>query len=290
MTSLSKDGSTTWTRDDELFNSIVERIAPRIAACTTPILAAYGGGLHQHATGTLVRFGDHRFLVTASHAIKDFVRGQEIYPGIKLLIEDGCGGMVPVFGRYSATQIARDTTGPVRAEDGDDFDVAVWQLHDDTVCRLKGKSFANRTDMSISENLTSGVYFLVGFPCEWGQFDNEKRTFFSEPLPCIAGAHPQAIDAHVFDPRFHMAMELDLPTPHPTSLEGISGCSIWKLSDGPLSDDWDPNRAKIVAVQTGVLPDSGFIKATQWQHVLPVLMQVAPEARPGLNLYVPGSS
>jgi hypothetical protein len=87
-----------------------------------------------------------------------------------------------------------------------------------------------------------------------------------------------------------MAIELDLPTPCPTNLKGISGCSIWKLSDGPISDEWDSSKARIVAVQTGVFSESGFIKATHWRHVIHVLKQVAPEVQPGLNLYVPGSS
>jgi len=164
----------------------------------------------------------------------------------------------------------------------------LWQLHADTVRRLRGKSFANRTDVSIETDLTSGVYFLVGFPREWGAFDKAGRQFESQPLPCIASAHPRVNDIGVFDPRLHMAIELDLPNPHPTSLAGISGCSVWKLSDGPLKNDWNPSEARIVAVQTGIFQKAGAIKATQWRHVIPVLMQLVPELRPGLNLQLPG--
>jgi hypothetical protein len=273
-----------WTKDDERFNNLVSRMAPRVAAYTTPILAAYGGGVRQHATGTLIRFGDHRFLVTASHAIKDFVKGQELYPDLSLLIEDGCGHLVPLHGRFSATQIARDKSRPVHADDGDDWDVAAWHLHPTTLAKLKGKSFANRTDLSFDEDLTSGVYFLVGFPCEWGEFDGASRTFHCQPFPCIAQAYPRAHDAPVFDPRFHIAIELDLPTPHPHKLLGISGCSVWKLSGSPMSASWDPSQARIVGVQTGVLQEAGFIKATQWRHVIPVLLQISPELAPGLSL------
>jgi hypothetical protein len=287
MTTNPEHDPGAWTEEDEQFNRIVSRMAPRIAACTTPILAAYEGRVHQHATGTLIRIGDHRFLVTASHAIKDFVKGQNLYPGISLLIEDGCGSLVPLHGRFSATQIARDNTRPVHAEDGDDLDVAAWQLHPTTVARLKGKSFVNRTDVSLEEDLTSGIYFLVGFPCEWGKYDESSRTFFSQPFPCIAKADPRAQNAPVFDPRLHLAIELDLPSPHPRELKGISGCSVWKLPESPLSTNWDPTQSGIVGVQTGVLRESGFIKATQWQHVIPVLLQVAPELSPSLLLHVP---
>lgn len=288
MASLSEHHTGVWGPADDRFNSIVRSMAPIVAKCTTPVLAAYNGAVCQFATGTLIRFGDDRFLVTASHAIKQFVEAQGTYPDITLLVEDGRGGVVPLKGRYSATQKARDPTRLVHAEDGDDLDVAVWQLHADTFRKLHGKSFANRTDVSIEADLSSGVYFLVGFPCEWGKFDKEGRQFVSEPLPCIAGADPNAADVPAFDPRLHMAIELDLPNPHPTSLVGISGCSIWKLSDGPLSETWDPSEARIVAVQTGVLPTSRIIKATQWRYVIPVLMQLTPELRPGLNLYVRG--
>jgi len=41
-------------------------------------------------------------------------------------------------------------------------------------------------------------------------------------------------------------------------------------------------------VQTGIFQKAGAIKATQWRHVIPVLMQLVPELRPGLNLQLPG--
>jgi len=124
MAALSDHDTTEWLPIDEQFNSVVRSMAGRISECTTPILAAYDGTVRQHATGTLIRFGDDRFLVTASHVIKRFVEEQAEYPGITLLIEDGCGVLLPLNGRYSATKTARDPTRPVHAEDGDDLDVA----------------------------------------------------------------------------------------------------------------------------------------------------------------------
>jgi hypothetical protein len=55
--------------------------------------------------GTLVQFADHRFVVTAAHAIEDFHRGREHYSDLKLFLDNGDGSvLVPLYGKYFATE------------------------------------------------------------------------------------------------------------------------------------------------------------------------------------------
>src|SRR5262245_879036 len=75
---------------------------------TVAIVAYYGGVPRQHATGTLVRFADHWFLVTASHAIKDYIQGKAHHRDLRLFLENGESNLVPLSGEYWATDTVLD--------------------------------------------------------------------------------------------------------------------------------------------------------------------------------------
>jgi hypothetical protein len=94
-----------------------------------------------------------------------------------------------------------------------------------------------------------------------------------------------------FNPRLHIALNLGYSGDGPPSYKGISGCAIWKISAGDtISDDWTPDQAKVVAVQTGVFTEreKPAIKGTKLQFILPGLNMLIPDFRPALNLWLPG--
>ncbi len=56
--------------DDQMSERMAEAMIPHVQDHVVAISAFYQGQLRQHATGTLVRFADYHFLVTAAHAIE----------------------------------------------------------------------------------------------------------------------------------------------------------------------------------------------------------------------------
>ena len=275
--------------DDSVIQGMHDEMLPLIDRHTVAIVAYYQGAMHQHGTGTLVRFADYRFLVTASHVVKQFLEGKEIYRDIYLLVENGHeADLVPLHGEYFVTKTARDKSSQKYASDGDDLDVALWNLGEKTYSKLSNKAFLNRSHISITAELTTGLYFLVGFPCSWATCDLVNRSFFFKAFRYIAEPLLVTETLPEYNPRLHMALRLHMSGVESFQLQGISGCSIWKLSDLPVNATWNANQARIVAVQTGVFSRSAAIKGTKWQHVVTLLSQFAPELIPSLRLWLPG--
>jgi hypothetical protein len=257
-----------------------EAMIPFVRDHSVAIAAWYNGQLHQHATGTLIQFSDRHFLVTAAHAIEDFDKAKSIFPDIQLLIDNGnANDLVPLYGNYQATEFARDSTRPsvrLRGERDDFWDIGLWELDQLTVGGLTNKRFLNRSSISLNANLTDGVFLLAGYPCSWASADVEAKSAYWKWMRYISHPFPDTVELPNFDERFHMALFKGSENPQlPDNLVGISGCSIWRLSDVPVKESWDVSEARIVAVQTCVYHQA--IRGTKWQCVVPVLTNMVPE-------------
>jgi len=266
-----------------------DEMANVIRRFTVAIIAYYDGVPRQHATGTLVRLADHWFLVTASHAVKQYLEGQENYKDLELFLENGADNLVPLFGSYWATETVRDPERSGVSLENDLWDIAWWDLDQLTIRALTNKSFLNRTDISMLAELDSGVFYLAGFPCVWSNADLEQHSMTITALGYVAGAHPHPDELADLDPRSHVALSL-MPTEAMPALTGISGCSIWKIADGPLKSDWTASSAKVVAVQTGVYTNvaRGAVKGTKWSCVFTALGYHFPELRSAFDIWLPG--
>jgi hypothetical protein len=252
--------------------------------------------MHHHASGTLVQFSDHYFLVTAAHAIEDYHKGRNSYSDLCLFIDNGdTENLVPLDdGHYLATEFARDPDNPrLCGDEGRDdiLDIGLWELDRHTVDALTTKSFLNRRSISLTEDLSTGVFFLAGVPCSWATADATARSLNLKMLRYIAHPYPEKDTLPNYDEKFHMALCLGENLLLPGQLNGISGCSIWKLSDTPVMEDWSPDEAKVIAIETCVYTkqrDFKAIRGTKWQWVVSVLSNMHPEIRESFKLWLPG--
>ncbi len=272
----------------QLYHRMHDEMVPLVQRHTISIIAYYNGEPRQHATGTLVQFSDYFFIVTAAHAIRDFAKAKCLYPDIRLYIDNGDGGMpIPLDGTYLAISSARDPKSPNYHFQEDILDVGIWEIDRFTVDALTKKSFLNRTSISITEDLTRGVYFLAGFPCVWATKDAANQAMNFRILRYIAHPCDETGSLPNFDKQYHMALWLKQDSPMPNDFRGISGCSIWKLTDFP-NDKWKVDDARIVAVQTCVYPDSGILRGTKWEYVIHVIVHKHSDIRDIFKLWLPG--
>lgn len=94
------------TEMPERYERMMDAMVPMVQQHLVAISAWYKYELHQHATGSLVRFSDHYFLITAAHAIEQFHQGLDHYEDLHLLIDNGDGNqLVPLYGPYRATSL-----------------------------------------------------------------------------------------------------------------------------------------------------------------------------------------
>jgi hypothetical protein len=288
-TAVPESVNALYTRMQDAMIPLVQRHVVSIAAYDSK------AGLRQHATGTLVRFSDHFFLVTAAHAIEAYHKGKCPYPDLRLFIDNGDSeDLVPLYGSYQATQTVRDQERPrlrLQGERDDLWDIGLWNLDRRTVDALTKKRFLNRRSISITDDLTTGAYFLAGCPCSWARTDAPPWSIKWKWLRYITHPYPER-DAlpKDFDDRFHIALCLGEDPELPRQMEGISGCAIWKLADLPVKEDWTVDQARVVAVETGVFTKRPrkAIKGTKWQCVAKVLAKLHPEIRETFKLWLPG--
>jgi hypothetical protein len=272
-----------------------DEMIPLVRQHLVAISAHYGGKLRHHATGALVRFADHFFVLTAAHAIEDFDKGREHYSDLELYIDNGdSSNIIPLYGHYHATQIAREPGHPrlrLAGERDDFWDIGLWELDRRTVDALTTKRFLSRANISLTQDLAKGVYFLAGCPCSWAHADSAAKSAHWKWLRYTAHPYPEWAELPNFDQRFHIALCLGDGPALPTAMQGISGCPIWKLSDLPVAEDWTPEQAQIVAVQTHVYTDRALkaIRGTKWRYVLQVLVDMHPDIREVFKLWIPGS-
>lgn len=274
-----------------VYQRMLEAMIPLVRDHSVAIAAWYNGQLHHHATGTLIQFSDRHFLVTAAHAIEDFDKAKSSYPDIQLLIDHGnANDLVRLYGRYQATELVRDSARPgirLAGERDDLWDVGLWELDRCTVDALTTKRFLNRKSISLSADFTDGVFFLAGCPCSWAKADAEAKCAYWKWIRYISHPFLETKELPKFDDRFQMALRLGSENPQlPDSLIGISGCSIWRLSDVPVKENWDVSEARIVAVQTHTYTKA--ICGTKWQWVVSILADMVPEITEAFNkLWLP---
>lgn len=277
-----------------IYERMHDLMLPFVQRHVVSITAHYKGAPHQHATGTLVQFSDHHFVVTAAHAIDHFHKGKQLYSDLGLYIDNGDSkDLVRLDGHYHATRTVRDAENPrllVGDERDDLWDIGLWELDRHVVEALTTKRFLNRANISLTDDLTTGVYLLAGFPCSWARVDTANRSVRWRWLRYIAHPYPERDTLPNFDERFHMALCLGDDPDMPTRLEGISGCAIWRLSDVPVKEEWSVAEARVVAVETCVYQGRAHkaIRGTKWQCVVKVLADMHPEIRESFKLWLPG--
>jgi len=232
--------------------------------CTTPIVIAHEGAVHHFGTGTLFRVADHFFLVTAGHVIK-----QACEHGKTL----GIGGSDD--GHFIA--LNGDTLVSSEGQYGtsvDPFDIGLHRFAPDAVARLSKKRFLLFNDIEFDTQSPTAVYTLFGFPAVWSspssspdekvKYKALQYTTYRYDRDTSTLQEYQDRLHLLLDAQFHQATNEDASPaqfhgpdgksgPFPSGLGGISGCSVWRIGDlnTPL-DDWDVEKSRLVAVQTGV--------------------------------------
>ncbi|MDZ4783301.1 MAG: hypothetical protein SGJ19_23890 [Planctomycetia bacterium] len=267
-------------------NTLLDVVSLRARQSTIAILAYQGGQPKQHGTGTLFRFGGEFFLVTAAHVLTDAMKAQ-----VPLLLAPENEALVPlkVAGAAYTTEFQSDLGSE------DPYDIAVWNLVADTVEKIGKKQFLNQTDLQFDADISKGRFLVFGYPSAWSNTSSEQpRTIEQAPISLITIPYDGRRNFERYDDRFHMLLRFSRETTQPAvgnsfslpeTLEGISGCSIWKLHDESFSyEDWTAEAPKVVAIQTCVYSGRGAIRGTLWEGVLTIIAKEWPELRLGFHI------
>lgn len=264
--------------------------------CTVPIVIAYEGVVHHFGTGTLFRVADHFFLVTAGHVIK---KACELGKTLGIGGSDD-GHFIALSGETLVSSEGQYGTT------GDPFDIALHRFSSDAVARLAKKRFLLLDDIEFDPQSATAVYTIFGFPAVWSSPSksvDESVTYKALQYTTYRYDRDTSV-LNQYQERFHLLLngQLDQATNEdatpvefrnrdgklvafPHDLDGISGCSVWRIGDlvTPL-DKWAVDRSRLVAVQTGVYDAQRAIKTTRWIAVSTLIHEAFPELRPAMAL------
>jgi hypothetical protein len=283
--------------DRETVYCEVEKLIPVEAwESTTAIMRVQRPNVYQFGTGTLVRVADESFLVTAAHVVEQAMKHEN-----SLCITGAKNRFVGLRGDWISS-----SSGERKASE-DQHDVGIVRLHAQTCDELNGARFLRFDDVSLSEDLATGVFCIFGFPAIWaGQSTDDDTVTNLKRLQYTSYAFDGDTRSLLgYEPQIHLLLSADLAESKdlhggdvaysdrkgnsarfPGDLGGISGCAVWKMGDlkVPLAE-WGKQRPKLVAVQTGVYHGPRAIKATRWAFVVALMRQALPSLRPALEMW-----
>ena len=229
--------------------------------CTVPLVAEVSGTANIVGTGTLFDFGDGPLLITAAHVLKG-----TNYNVRDLAMPDTPNGTALItFGSFD---LRREVT----------HDIAILQFkHGDTVRRAT-ENWRVLSAGDIELSLSSSLIAIAGCPCEMATPRNRMLhagwiTMFVERYT------PKAEDEELAQD-FGLAQDLDFLTKYPDtvfrhdgsstvapkSVEGLSGGSVWQMTDS-FSGFWTPQKAlRVVGLQVSAMPGR-YERARSWKTV-----------------------
>lgn len=227
-------------------------------------------------TGSLFRVGDHFFLVTADHVLK--------------YLDGKTDDHLVVMNRERSVQfgVGGEVHGTVAGSD----DVGILRLPSESLPSFDGLTFLTTTDIDISRPDPGERYGFCGYPEEFSVRTPGSPFFYNTVL-----AEPEG-PLRDFDPEVNFLLAMDEArtrtptgrlTKFPVSLGGISGCAVWRITQGGAAATWTSGQARVVGIETGVYGAGPVkkIKASSWALVLGMIRQQYPALRPSLDRTVP---
>jgi len=266
-----------------------DELQPRLSSCTVPIGWTRGNEIGIYGTGTLVRVADVSFLVTAHHVLE-----RARHEGYDLQVFDSPPGSpaLALCGLVSGSP---------------EHDVVIIELEQETVAALPNRSYLSVHDADRhNRRPRQGIHVVYGYPASQAEPDDSRTKLYGVPFSVLGLAYTGSTNSFNseeasknYDSNRHILIDGDpadrtssAPNalPFPSSLNGMSGCSIWQAHYPGLSPKfWTPADAVIVGVQTGVRKNGTVIQGTRWWVVDRVIREAYPELAGPLDLHIPMS-
>ncbi len=258
---------------------------------TVALFAYQFGAQAKFGTGVLLQVADACFIITASHVaicgVSDGpARG---FDGLPLTVATGDQNPAGVPLAWNIIHQIPDPT-----------DIALIELENKQADAIRrDKRFLSLGHFDIRPELDyDDAYVILGYPNDDTITDPVARGswsaihgYFTQPYPWDRGT---LLDK--FDKDVHFAFN-HLPGPNrnyggphrgfpaPT---GISGCGIWKVnSNGEPPDRWDPEKARLIAIEHAAYKDCQVIKGTKIPYLVALLRKHRPDLLKSIDLSFP---
>ncbi len=217
-------------------------------------------------TGTLFKFLNRYFLITAGHVIEQIMKISHEIIGIP--INRNGKSEISTLG---SSQILLLGDPKIREE----YDFGLIEFCDEIYEKLMETYFFLTID-NLQFNIQSGKVFILGYPHSFDKIETKKRLLIGNQfkLESVLTSTDQSSDIPV-DMNKHFLIdypEISRPSSNgdniSINIKGISGCSIWSLNHD-YEGLWCAKKSlKVIGIQTGYFKSSKLIKGTRWNHII----------------------
>ena len=225
-----------------------------------------------HGTGTLFKFLDKYFLITAAHVLRA-TEGYEDYVGIPV----GMNSIEVIKFRDCISYCPEDELL------GNIYDIGIIELSDKLGKILeKSYQFLNEQNIRFSIQRNMDIY-VSGYPCDWGIFDKTRNILITRTFRFMSKYKISKKKYDEFDPKAHILVEynkiyyvggkVDKLVFAEQNLNGISGCSLWSY-ENIESNVWSAEKClKVIGIQSGVMKEE-YIKGTKWEYMIEIFRHI----------------
>jgi len=267
------------------FDDIRNECIPAIEAATVPILDLPNVTFKHDRSGVLYRVGDHHFIVTAAHGLREIV-GREILLCVSMNAHERLPIPLDNEARFHGTEV-------------EGRDIAVIRLPDDTARQVAvHKRFISHNEVLAEDDERTGWYVIVGFPGAWSPRKLGKDFLYSRPLIYSCRAYTDYAKPPSWyrrDVHLLLGFELNaenvtdgraekLPGPY-----GISGCGVWRVADRSKRgmETVSKHNVSLVAIENNWCETRGYIMATRINWVLNRIIDDYPDVERSMRLTYP---
>lgn len=231
---------------------------------TLPLLhGASEAGITLVGAGTLLSIGERCFLITAAHIFDGHHPEDLSFP------ETPFGNAPMKFGALE-----------LHMPDMAGLDVAVLELNDAVIIEHLKTNWHFASPASIAIPTDDEWVVLGGYPtalldAHKGNLRGTLLVFYSTRIKEMPEDARPVPDAHI-DLFYHCGLEAICGTEvvKVPALPGVSGASIWQLSEKDASIFWTPQSSlRIVGVQSAYLPGSYF-RGINWHGVIQMFRKI----------------
>jgi hypothetical protein len=227
-----------------------------------------------HGTGTLFKFFERYFLITAAHVLEQIVQRNEKNIGIP--IDKNKPDLITLHNCMIYI--------PSEEEIREKCDFGIIGLTNELGKNLEQNyNFLNETNISfrIYEKMT---IIITGYINKWAKFDKNKNILYTvTPFKLMSRRKVPQNNYNEYDPKIHILAEygetlflggdINKRMPAEQELKGISGSSMWTIEDDS-SDIWSAEKCvKVIGIQTAFM-EKEYIKGTKWIYMVEAMKHI----------------
>ena len=217
-------------------------------------------------TGTLFKFIDNYFLITAAHVLEPIDEYYEKNIGIPVGKNNSDIIKLHNCKRYLLTD----------KEISDKYDFGIIQLNNELGKKLE-QDYYFLTENNISFRLYDKmIIYITGYPNKWTVFNEKENVLGATPFKFLSRRKVQKKEYTKYDPNAHILAEyaevyylggdVNRYVNAEKKLNSISGCSMWVIENNQTGI-WSAEKCvKVIGIQSNVM-ENEYIKGTKWIYL-----------------------